>query len=130
MAETATTKRVNLAKLQAAGIQRCDWREFFESVNDEGATVPMEDAATLDAYFRIFAKPDDGKCLNCGLVQGGLIAALLGGFRWGLAHGEGFCSRCKYPARACHYDIGPVKRFNAILQYHPDELKERTSDNG
>lgn len=87
-----------------------------------GQLAPWHEAA-LDAYFVRFAPPNDGKCLNCGDVQGGLMAQLTGtGFAWGIAHGEGYCRTCRYPGRALHYDVGPIKRLGAILQYHPDFL--------
>jgi hypothetical protein len=49
-------------------------------------------------------------------------------FTWAIAHGEGYCNnlvdgkRCCYPARAYHYDVGPIKRLVLILQYHPSGL--------
>lgn len=99
---------------------RLNWRDLL---NIKGELTP-EDIQALDKYFSHFVHPDPtGKCLNCGLVQDGLMAALLGGFRWGLAHGEGFCSRCQYPARAYHFSVGPIERLNVLLQYHPLEVK-------
>lgn len=89
--------------------------------------------AAIEAYLKPFAKPnDEGKCLSCGTVQ--LMAALLGGFTYGLVHGEGYCSKCKWPGRANHYfkdkngeDIGSMRM---ILQYHPDVVTEAHANQG
>lgn len=37
-------------------------------------------------------------CVECGARLGGL----LGSFSWGIAYGEGFCSRCGFPYRLYH----------------------------
>ena len=76
-------------------------------------------------YLKIFVAPDEEKrCICCDKLLGGL----LGTFEYGLAHGEGKCSECGYPARANHYveipDLGEMSFVN-ILQYHPDQLKPR-----
>lgn len=87
----------------------------------------------VNAYLADFLKPNrDGSCVNCGEVQGGSvqdIAAVIlgksGRFKWGLAHGEGYCGKCGYPGRAKHY-IGEgkdeIRIPNLILQYKPDVL--------
>jgi hypothetical protein len=79
----------------------------------------------FDEYFSHFVVPEEeGKCLKCGTVQGGLMAALLGGFTYDLQHGEGHCSKCHWPARANHYfkdkDGKAIGSMRMILQYHPD----------
>lgn len=67
----------------------------------------------------------DVPCVNCSEPQAGIF----GCFQWGLAHGEGYCSKCGYPARGCHYPDRIVTswegsgRLNLILQYHPNVLK-------
>ena len=81
--------------------------------------------SVIEEYLSHFAKPDDeGHCLKCGTVQGGLMAAILGGFTYGLVHGEGYCSKCHWPARANHYfkdaDGKEIGYMTVILQYHPD----------
>ncbi len=113
-----------IEELRAKQLPRLDWRDLFDVTEGQ---VTIEDAAAMSAYFSRFVMSPEGKggCINCELVQGGLISALLGGFRWGLAHGEGSCSRCGYPARAIHYEVGIIRRLEAIFQYHPDELRTR-----
>lgn len=117
-----------LQRLKDAAIPRAQWSDVL-TVTGEGKFTPEEETA-LANYFAHFAKPDDGKCICCGAKQGGgLMDGLMGNakFRWGLAHGEGFCDVCKYPGRAYHFDMGPIKRMECILQYHPDELTPKKS---
>ena len=111
-----------LPRLQAAKLPRLSWRDLF-AVKEEGK-LTAEDEAAMDAYFGHFVKTEG--CVCCGGKQGGdFMDALTGAalFRWGIATGEGACSRCGYPARAMHGEIGPIKSLNAILQYHPEELQ-------
>jgi hypothetical protein len=99
-----------------------------EDGNAEAASL----MASLNEYFSIFAKPT-GKCLKCGTTLGGLLGWAMGGFRWGLAWGEGNCG-CGWPARAYHEpkDTAGEKIFDRplqmILQYHPDNVASRTSE--
>jgi len=108
-------------------------------VGDLGIEFTPETAAdlreTLEGYVKAFAKPvrrEAGNdlvgqhlCLKCGESLDGF---LIGTFEWGLAHGEGHCSKCGWPARAYHFikhngeDLftGPLRR---ILQYHPDVVE-------
>lgn len=124
-----------LRRLQDANLPRLNWRDVL-TVKD-GEQLSEADEKALSEYFARFVKTDGGKCVCCGDVQGGnleasMMAALGVGraarFTWGIAHGEGFCSTCKWPARAYHFDVGPIKRMEAILQYHPDELKARSKE--
>ena len=93
--------------------------------------MPLKEIKKINKYLSIFALPDkDGKCLKCGTVQDGLMAQLMGGFVYGFAHGEGGCSKCKWPARANHYDVGLFKSFVAILQYHPKGIKRELNKKG
>jgi hypothetical protein len=109
-------------ELKDADLPRCDWRLLFKV---EGVLSP-EDILTFDEYFKHFVPP--GPCIKCGCTQGSAspIDFLLGGakFQWGLIHGEGFCSteECGWPARAIHYNVGPIKSMHLILQYHPDDV--------
>lgn len=87
--------------------------------------------AAMNAYLANFVAPvahPKGKergcvCFHCGeyLTGGGLMGSFFGGgFEWGLAHGEGHCSTCGWPARAYHFNPTPdVERFTAVLSYLP-----------
>ncbi len=91
--------------------------------------------AALDEYLSHFVAPGDGKCISCGEPQGGFAAGLMGtGFTWGLAHGEGHCGTCGYPARAYHEiktdDDKPIRLSGLVLQYHPDELSFADPNDG
>lgn len=71
--------------------------------------------ADLTEYLKPFAAPiyPDGvppaeddfaglrgpQCLKCKKP----LSGLLGTFQWGIAHGEGRCANCGWPARAYHY---------------------------
>lgn len=113
----------------------------------EGATPEQVEEskawiAEADAYFAHFVAPiveqRDGKpdtlgelCFHCGEYLTGMGAALLGsgGFRWGLAHGEGACA-CGWPARAHHFakrDDGSelFTLRGRVLSYHPDFVTKR-----
>jgi hypothetical protein len=123
-------------------VKRLDWRTLFKPTKD----MPAEQTAALDKYFECFAQPPfevaaDGKneigdcpCLKCGKPLLGLTSFILGGgFTWGLAHGEGFCAECRWPARAYHFikdaegkDLITIR--NVILQYHPDFVETRTKN--
>lgn len=66
-------------------------------------------------------------CLKCESLQEGF----LGRFEWAIAHGEGRCGKCGWPARRYHYLTipGTTKegRLILILQYHPDFVQERSN---
>lgn len=86
-------------------------------------------------------------CPSCGKQFTGLLANLgLGvGVEWGLVHGEGHCSKCRYPYRGHHriYDLADILESghpregvepilvmsNFFLAYHPSQLsrKRKTS---
>jgi len=127
--------------MSAKSVGRLDWRTLFQPKDG----LPPETVKTFDSYFECFAQPPmtvdaDGKnnignmpCLKCGKDLLGLASFMLGGgFTWGLAHGEGFCVACKWPARAHHFikdedgkDVITLR--NVILQYHPDFVTKRKS---
>lgn len=87
----------------------------------------------INEYLSVFAKPvprdGDGllfgkhACLKCGEPLSGAC----GTFKWSLAHGEGACSKCAWPARAYHRPqykeeelfTGPLV---FVLQYHPEHV--------
>ena len=107
-------------------IERATFANMLKGECDEDTRKIFEE------YFSHFALPTvEGKCLKCGTVQGGLMAALLGGFTYGLVHGEGRCSKCNWPGRANHYfkdkDGKEIGSLRMILQYHPDFVNERTA---
>ena len=116
---------VTLEELQTRELARLNWRKLLTAT---GLTAEAE--AALEAYFARFLPP--GPCVMCGEQLGTrrgheLMDFLLGAgtFEWGLAHGEGFCRTCHYPARAYHRDVGPITFLQVILQYHPSELTKR-----
>ena len=106
-----------------------------------GISITGEDAETITAplaeYLSQFATPNYNpaggmlsgsiSCLKCDRPLNGM----LGSFQWGLAHGEGQCSGCGWPARGRHRPTdadgeqifdGPLEM---VLQYHPDEVTTR-----
>jgi hypothetical protein len=111
----------------ATAIEHCTFEDLLKG------DCPVEIRQAITDYLAAFAKPtEDGKCLKCGTVQGGLMAALIGGFQYGLVHGEGRCTKCDWPGRANHYfkdatgkEIGSLR---VILQYHPDLVTEVPDD--
>lgn len=117
----------DLATLKSKGVPHATFADVFKVV--EGETADPAVVAELDKYLGHFAPGND--CLGCGKPLAGDILRQFAGlatFTWGLAHGEGHCRECGYPARAFHRNVGPVEFFKAVLQYHPDELKERESE--
>lgn len=128
------------ASARAGEPEHLDWRTIIEAK----AETPQATVDALDAYFHGFAQPVitivDGKkslgkmpCLKCGEPTADGIMSFLtgkGGFTWGIAHGEGFCANCRWPARAHHFikdanGEGVVTLRNFVLQYHPDFVSER-----
>lgn len=85
--------------------------------------VVAELIAKADLYCNAFVVPD-GKCICCGeyLTGGRSLLNFLGTFTWGIAHGEGHCGKCHYPARAIHRIDGVGTLSGVILQYHPSQL--------
>lgn len=122
-------------KTEQKTIARLDWHTLIDAA--EG--TPPETLKALDAYFEAFAQPifQDGDktknmvCIECDKPLDGLMAVFLGsGFTWGITHGEGHCSACKWPARGHHFikdaggkDVATIRNF--VLQYHPDFVERR-----
>ena len=78
---------------------QCDTSELSETAR-----------ATLTEYMSGFLAPViDDKCVRCPCCNahvwagGKIMDAMLSTFQWGLAHGDGFCSACKWPIRMYHY---------------------------
>lgn len=119
-----TQERMDLTALKAAHLPRMSWRDILK-----GTDIAPADEASLFDYFSTFLPP--GPCAGCGATLGvkdnNPLSAILGRatFTWGLAHGEGYCLQCGYPARAYHRVPELIDHLTLILQYHPDELKER-----
>lgn len=97
--------------------------------------VPADDRELVASYFAQFAdtRTDDGKvrCPGCGRTlygSGGLIAQAIGlySFEWGIAHGEGRCCGCGWPARGrptVKLGDGRVVSFPVPLPYHPSVVE-------
>jgi hypothetical protein len=124
--------------MQAADLPRLDWRTMV-SVGAE--QLSPDDTAALDSYFRQFIQTDFGEnaerkcpCCDSSFGKGGLVGFLMAGapghatLEWDIAHGEAFCSHCRYPFRVYHRDVGPIKFLNVGLAYHPNELSLRSEE--
>lgn len=104
-----------LAAIKARSLPR---RSFANIATiDDSAPEAAEVREAVTRYFAAFLPPS-GRCVCCGSSLGGI----LGTFTWGLAHGEGNCGRCGYPARAVHEIKDVASLRGVILQYHPDDL--------
>jgi len=128
----------DLAALKAKSLPRCTFDALGVKLVPKDGAAPeqvekeiTEIRSWVDIQVARFIPPQK-ECIGCGRVIAAanvLEAFALATFTYGLAHGEGSCSNCGYPARANHYPIGdaPGLRFDRVLQYHPDELEERQS---
>lgn len=119
-----TAKR--LSELQALNLPKCTPAIFEAKIPDDAPDRAHAESllAEMAKYLEQFTQSSE--CICCGSKLGAkdIVDSLLSGamFRWGLAHGEGNCSKCGYPARA-HHRIGDWFTLqNYILQYHPSEL--------
>lgn len=117
--------RERLAEMKAAKMAACDWRRDLFTITEGGTEA---DERKLSEYFSKFLPPGS-RCPAClNEFAKGILGAFLGAadgmtsLEWGLAHGECFCIKCRYPFRALHYDVGPMKSLNVALPYHPDGL--------
>lgn len=127
-----TTAKTELPAMQAVNLPRLDWRTMVSGETDK---LSAEDVAALDDYFHGFiqldfnAKERECPCCHSKFGENGLVGWLMAGaeghatLEWGIANGEAFCSKCKYPYRVYHRDVGPIKFLNVGLPYHPDELR-------
>lgn len=117
---------IDIIELRRRNLAHVTFSDLFHV--DEGKLTPDEIGA-VNAYLHRFAllRDDDGtRCPGCNAIltrKDAVSGFLLGAtFEWGLTHGVGHCRDCGYQARAYHFDVGPIKRFEAVLPYHPDEL--------
>lgn len=108
-----------LDELQARNYPPADFDSIFKIKKGE---LPEEDREEIDEYLSHFVAEND--CIACGEPVGGLF----GHFKWGIVHGEGYCANCGYPMRAIHKSVGCFEKFEKILQYHPDSLRENEED--
>lgn len=117
-------------------IERMTAADLGVTLKGEGSPEGRAIIEDIDKYLAVFAKPIErggspegfvlGKhaCLKCGSALDGM----LGSFQWGLAHGEGTCSKCGWPARMYHWIKDRegkelfTSRISLILQYHPDQI--------
>ncbi len=110
----------SLKKLKEDGLPVATAESIGLVIEDKTGENNEELQLTITAaaeYFDTFTSPT-GKCPMCDSDYGGIF----GTFTWGMAHGEGHCSNCKYPFRA-HHDIKNVGRLtNLLLPYHPKVL--------
>jgi hypothetical protein len=132
--------KFDLAALKAKGLPRCTYDALVAAL---GMTIRPADGASPEEVAVALAElrlavdlqvapfiPPQKECLGCGSILAGdnmVDAYLRATFTYGLAHGEGHCRNCGYPARANHYapKDGAGLTFRRVLQYHPDELIER-----
>jgi hypothetical protein len=117
----------DLSEVKAKALPRLSFSDVF--IEKDGGLEESE-RAEIDRYLAQFTKAEGGKCPGCGAkLTGNEIEGLLGiaTFTWGIAHGEGYCRQCSYPARAFHRNVGPIEFFNAVLPVHPDEIMEPSS---
>lgn len=115
-----------LLELRTLDLPRLTFTDVF-AIN--AGELGEADRNTITSYLQGFTlvKHESGQaCPCCGelLAAGDSITGLIMGatFHWSLTHGEGYCRSCNYPARAYHFNVGPVERFVAILPYHPSSL--------
>jgi len=110
------------ATADAIGMRLTINPDYKES--DEAKAEQAKAYTELNEYLKDFCSSKD--CPRCGLaLRGkGILHAILGGFTWGLANGEGHCTGCNYPCRAYHRNVGPLEFFEFVLAYHPSALSE------
>lgn len=112
---------VDLSALQGMNFPRLNGSDIFKGME----FMSEENQSAVNNYLQAFVKsPEPGKCVCCKSELGGI----LGTFVMGFAYGEGKCGKCDYPCRAYHRNFGPVKILPAILQYHPDDLTQNSTE--
>ncbi len=110
------------------GVPRCR----VADLGTPGDTATPEGMAIVENYLSHFAAPikqDGMPCLRCDKPLVGMLAFMHGGgFEWGIAHGEGHCANCRWPARAYHFikdnegsELLTIR--NLVLQVHPADIE-------
>ena len=128
-----TKASAELETMKAANLPRLDWRTMVSGGADQ---LSEEDTAALDGYFQQFIQLDfsghaerECPCCRAKFGKDGIVGFLMAGaegyatLEWGIANGEASCSKCHYPFRVYHRDVGPIKFLNIGLPYHPEELR-------
>jgi hypothetical protein len=121
-----------LRAAREAGMPRVRWSDVLTG------ELSAQEQSILDAYFSRFTMsirdgdpPETRRCPGCrSRVLGGLEGAMLGGaegnctLQWALANGEATCTKCGWPYRVYHREIGGVIEFLAFsLPYHPEHVE-------
>lgn len=85
----------------------------FTIHDEEGEKCVVEFQRVVRDYFANFVEAvvrEDGT-IPC-VCDDGVFGGVLSDFRWGLAHGEGYCVRCRRRVRARHVvrtDLGTIE---------------------
>ena len=116
-------------------VPRATWTDFLSEGDDGERRLTDDEKAGMNEHFAHFMVPprdedNNELCPGCGKQMkggvGGYLLECVGAavsVKWGLAHGEGFCSGCGWPYRVYHYSVGPIKKLVLGLPYHPAELR-------
>lgn len=121
-------------------IEHCKAEDVGIKPKDITNAEHLDLIAIFDDYLKGFAPPEPAiegssyflfgrtKCPNCNESLDGMM----GRFTWGLAHGEGKCAGCGWPARGIHRipdrDGTELAILNQVLAYHPDVVETVKTD--
>jgi hypothetical protein len=114
--------------MRARNLPHCKMSDYF--AHPEAADgITAEKLKQLDEYLSAFTPlTADGACPRCDMRIGGLVGAILGGFEWGIVHGEGHCTRCGWLMRGYHWPFGSDgDRLDLVLPYHPDSVTDKST---
>lgn len=121
-----------------------NWRDFLdlEIANDQTEEdrrageehLKIVHAACEEYFGQRFVEPNtEGVkvfCICGATLMGSIVDIALGStFKWGIAHGRGFCTRCHQGVQMKHYIFDkefdpdqPLLSFDFPLLYHPSGL--------